>query len=210
MQITKQDIEHMPQRYRAAFINGLSGAKSANLIGTCNDAKQTNLAMVSSVFHIGANPPLMGVIFRPNSVPRHSFENILAHKWFTINHVNTAIVRQAHQTSARYDEDTSEFEVTGLSEQWIDSIPVPFVQESSIKLALKLVEYQHLSINNTELVIGEIQHIITPDNVINDDGSINFSDTDIVAVTGLDTYHKLTKVTRLSYAKPNQDLHELE
>jgi flavin reductase (DIM6/NTAB) family NADH-FMN oxidoreductase RutF len=210
MQITKQDIEDMPQRYRAAFINGLSGAKSANLIGTCNDAKQTNLAMVSSVFHIGANPPLMGVIFRPNSVPRHSFENILAHKWFTINHVNTSIVRQAHQTSARYDEDTSEFEVTGLSEQWIDSIPVPFVQESSIKLALKLVEHQHLSINNTELVIGEIQHIIAPDDVINDDGSINFSGTGIVAVTGLDTYHKLTKVMRLSYAKPNEDLHELE
>ena len=37
-------IDAMAQRFRANFINSLSGYKSANLVGTCNEQQQTNLA----------------------------------------------------------------------------------------------------------------------------------------------------------------------
>ncbi|HBF47730.1 MAG TPA: flavin oxidoreductase, partial [Shewanella frigidimarina] len=47
------------------------------------------------------------------SVPRHTFENIMQTGLYTINHVNQSIYEQAHQTSARYDKDESEFEATG-------------------------------------------------------------------------------------------------
>ena len=115
MHFTKQVIAGLENRYRAHLINSLSGFKSANLIGTQDSNGQTNLAIVSSVFHLGAHPPLVGMIIRPHSVPRHTLENLLATKQYTINHVNKDIYNKAHQTSARYEKDKPEFDATGLS-----------------------------------------------------------------------------------------------
>ncbi|MFT6737257.1 MAG: flavin reductase (DIM6/NTAB) family NADH-FMN oxidoreductase RutF, partial [Kangiellaceae bacterium] len=63
-------ILDLPQRTRANFINSLSGFKSANLIGTQSIEGVNNLSMVSSVFHVGANPPLIGMLIRPHTVKR--------------------------------------------------------------------------------------------------------------------------------------------
>ena len=74
---TTNDFDKMEKRYRAKFINSLSGVKSANLIGTKSTEGKSNLSIVSSAVHIGSDPALMAFIFRPASVPRHTFENIL-------------------------------------------------------------------------------------------------------------------------------------
>ena len=95
MYFSKNTIENLDSRYRAHFINSLSGFKSANLIGTQDNQGHTNLAIVSSVFHLGAHPPLVGMIIRPHSVPRHTLENILETGFYTINHVNKTIYQQA-------------------------------------------------------------------------------------------------------------------
>ena len=104
---SKNDIESFEQRYRANFINSLSGYKSAYLVGT-QGKDNSNLAIFNSVFHIGANPALIGMISRPNSVPRHTLENIRLNKFYTLNHVETSFLKQAHQTSARYESYQSE------------------------------------------------------------------------------------------------------
>lgn len=59
MHFTKQQINELEQRFRTNLINSLSGFKSANLIGTQDKLGNTNLAIVSSVFHLGAHPPLV-------------------------------------------------------------------------------------------------------------------------------------------------------
>ena len=59
MIIKADDLAQMEKRYRAQLINSLSGIKSANLVGTINKDRQTNLSIVSSVFHLGADPALM-------------------------------------------------------------------------------------------------------------------------------------------------------
>ncbi|EGU57164.1 flavin reductase domain protein FMN-binding protein, partial [Vibrio nigripulchritudo ATCC 27043] len=99
---SKSDIGEMEDRFRARFINSLSGYKSANLIGTIDNNGQHNLSIVSSVFHLGANPPLLGMIVRPHSVSRHTLENIVETGHYTINSVCREVYQQAHQTSARY------------------------------------------------------------------------------------------------------------
>ena len=63
-QFSREEIDQMTQRYRATFINSLGGFKSVVLIGTKDKNGQENLSIVSSLFHIGANPPLCGLIFR--------------------------------------------------------------------------------------------------------------------------------------------------
>ena len=59
------DLDGLSKVYRLNLINSITGYKSANLIGTQNLNGITNLAIFSSIIHIGSNPPLMGFILRP-------------------------------------------------------------------------------------------------------------------------------------------------
>ena len=183
------------------MINSLSGFKSANLVGTINTESLTNVAIFSSAVHIGANPPLMGIISRPNTVPRHTLENIIATEQFTINHVHSKIYQQAHQTSARYNTQ-SEFEATNLTPEFINNFKAPFVQEANIKIGLSLADIIDIHLNNTKMIIGKIEWISLPQNCVEQDGKINLETADTVVISGLDTYHKTTQIERLPYAKP--------
>ena len=187
------------------MINSLSGPKSANLIGTIGSDKLTNLAMISSVFHLGASPALMGFISRPHSAqsPRHTLMNILETKQFTINHIDRSFFEKAHQTSARYAKEESEFTTCGLEEEFIDDFQAPFVRASQLKIGLKLVEHLDIKHNNTSLIIGEIKCFTVDKKHIDPDGSIDIEALGSLAVTGLDSYHELKKIGRLSYAKPD-------
>lgn len=201
MHITQQQIKNYENQYRARLINCLSGFKSANLVGTVNNNGLSNLCIVSSVFHIGADPALVGMIIRPHSVPRHTFENILQTKHYTINHVSTDFWQQAHQTSARYAQDVSEFSAVGLNEEYISTCIAPFVQQSKLKYALELREVVHLAINGTELVLGEVTDILLDQQVLRKDGYIDIESLETVSLTGLDSYHSSQRLGRLSYAK---------
>ncbi|MGO2012980.1 MAG: flavin reductase family protein [Pseudoalteromonas sp.] len=201
MHLTINEINELDGRYRAHLINSLSGFKSANLIGTQDSNGKTNLAIVSSVFHLGAHPPLIGMIIRPHSVPRHTFENIKETGVYTINQVNSDIVEQAHQTSARFDKEESEFDATGLTTEYLAGCNAPFVAQSRLKYALKLVEHQHLAINGTELVIGEIIDLHIEQSAIQSDGFIDLESINTVTVSGLDSYHTTKVIKRLPYAK---------
>lgn len=205
-----RDIEAMEQRYRAMFVNSLSGFKSGNLLGTIDEQGNDNLCIVSSVFHIGADPALMGMITRPRTVRRDSVNNIRANGFYTLNHVNPDIVSAAHQTSARYDAQVSEFQQTGLTPRYIDNFPAPFVAESNVRIGLQMCEIKLLEVNKTELVIGEIQIVEADESALEPDGSLDIETLQTVAVSGLDRYHSTKKLTRLSYAKPDLPLSEIK
>nr|WP_158972977.1 flavin reductase [Paraglaciecola sp. L3A3] len=194
----------MPSDYRARLINSLSGFKSANLVASRSKNGVNNLAIFSSVFHLGASPALVGFVTRPNTVERHTLANIQQTKQFTINQVNSGFWQAAHQTSARYDANVCEFEQTGLTVEEIDNINVPFVKESKLKYALTLREIIPMEINNTLLIVGEISHIICMQNAIKKDGYIDLQELNTVSVSGLDSYHTSQRLSRLSYAKPDQ------
>lgn len=209
MRLTTDEIEVLEDRYRALFINALSGFKSASLVASCDHEKNTNLAIFTSIFHLGSHPPLLGMIIRPHSVARHTLENILQTKYYTINHVNESIYRQAHQTSARYDKATSEFQATGLTEQWQHDFKTPFVKESRIQLGMELKQHQTLAINNTDMIIGEIVYINIKDDIVHDDGYVDIEAAGSLVVSSLDSYHSTDLLAHLSYAKPAQLAEEL-
>ncbi|MDD0854688.1 flavin reductase family protein [Halobacteriovorax sp. GB3] len=196
------DLENFDQRYRANFVNSLSGFKSVALVGTYDENKNSNLAIISSLFHLGAHPPLIGMIIRPHSVPRHTLENILSTKFYTINHIREEFYKQAHQTSARYDRDVSEFEATNLQISDISN-KAPYVNESQIKFLVEYVEHQTLKVNDTVLVIGKIVEVHLPEEIIESDGALNIEMAGTITCSGLDRYHKTEELSRLPYAKPN-------
>lgn len=194
----------MSSRYRAHLVNSLSGFKSANLIGTISETGQTNVAIFSSVVHLGASPALVGFIMRPDSVERHTLENIKHTKQYTINQVSHSFWQNAHQTSAKYDGDICEFDQTNLTKSFIEGIHAPFVKESKLKYSLLLKEIMPITANNTLLVIGEINNIICHNEAITQDGYIDIESLGTVAVSGLDSYHISQRLSRLQYAQPAQ------
>jgi len=193
----------MPDRKRAKFINSLSGFKSANLIATQNKLGQHNLAMFSSVVHLGASPALVGFVMRPDNDERHTLNNIIETGYYTINQVSADFYRQAHQTSARYSKHQSEFQETNLSPLYIDGFNVPFVKESKLKYVVKLQQIMPISLNNTQFIIGEIIHVMCEEKAMQRDGYIDIEALKTVTVSGSDSYHRTQSLTRLNYAKPN-------
>lgn len=204
LNFSAEDLAAMESRYRAHFINSLAGFKSANLVGTVDTKGQNNLAIVSSVIHLGASPPLMGMITRPRSVERHSVENLIETGFYTLNQVNTDIVEAAHQTSARYPRGNSEFEATGLTPVYGSAHPAPYVAESRLSVGLKLREHKLIELNNTEFIIGEIIEVWLDSKALQRDGFVDLEALGSVAISGLDSYHQTQRVGRLSYAKPDR------
>lgn len=209
MVILKEKIESFDKPYRTNFINSLSGFKSANLIGTISKQSKTNLAIFNSVIHVGANPPALGFLMRPVSVERHTYDNIKETNHFTINHINKEINKQAHQTSARYEKDVSEFDECGLTPEYSEVMKAPYVKESKIKIGCRFVEEHKIKLNETIFIVGEIMEVIIPDDVVAKDGFVDLEKAGTIAISGLDSYHEAKRIARLSYAKPGIELKEI-
>jgi len=196
-----QDIDNFPQRYRANFINCLSGFKSACLLGT-TDGSVNNLAVISSVVHVGANPPLLGIIMRPHTVQRDSLNNIKQQGCYTLNNIHTQWTDKAHQTSARYPQETSEFDEVGLTPWFSESFTAPYVAESTVKIGLK-VEQHFTLCNQSEMIIGKIQQVLLAKNEVDNEGYINIESLGSACISGLDCYHSTHKIAQYEYAKPH-------
>jgi len=206
----QQDLAKMDDHERARFVNCLSGFKSANVIGTRDRHQQNNLAMISSVVHLGSNPPLLGFVMRPQSVTRHTWENIEESGVYTINQVNENFFRQAHQTSARYPRETSEFEACGLTPEFVDGFHAPYVAESSLRIGMQQVEIIPIQHNDTALIVGEVRWVEVNEEAVKDDGFIDIESLGAMTISGLDGYHRTHRATRLSYAKPDESLSEMD
>jgi flavin reductase (DIM6/NTAB) family NADH-FMN oxidoreductase RutF len=206
MKFSLNDILSMDNLHRKNLINSVGGFKSANLIGTTDGEGRHNVAIFNSVVHIGANPPYIGFILRPPTVPRHTYENIKATGWFTINHINQEIVDQAHQTAARYDRQESEFGATGLTPEIGNLLRAPYVAESHIKIGLEYADEEHIKINGTILVIGKVLEIIVPGGILTADYFVNSAKAGTVAVAGLNAYFTAEPLRRLSHPRKGAPL----
>lgn len=200
--LNSAEIKSMDKRYRVNFINSLSGFKSLFLIGTKSD-NGTNLAIFNSVKHIGADPPLLGFISRPDSVDRHTLQNIRNEKYYTLNAVSSDFYEKAHHTAARYPNDVSEFKASELDEEYLADIDIPFVKDSPLKLLMKMEEEIRIKSNNTVLVIGSVQKVFLENKAIEEDGFIDLEALRVICGSALDAYYTTEKLNRLDYAKPN-------
>jgi flavin reductase (DIM6/NTAB) family NADH-FMN oxidoreductase RutF len=195
-------LDGMKKQDKVHLINSIGGFKSVVLVGTTDSNGLENLAIFSSLVHIGANPPLIALIFRPSPPERDTLVNILSTGFYTINHINESIYKQAHQTSARFDQDISEFNAVGLTPEYKNDFFAPFVAESNVQLGITFKDKVDIQINNTTMIIGEITQLYIPENALNTDGFVNIEALNTITCSGLDSYHKTIQLDRLSYAKP--------
>lgn len=200
----EEQFKELEDRFRKNLINSLLSARPAVLIGTVNGKKQLNLAVFSQVLHVGANPPLCGILFRPDSVDRHTLSNIRETGCFSLNILSSDFAERVHQTSARYDVGVSEFDAVGLEPEFTDAYPAPMVKEAHIKAMCYLQEEIPVVSNGTIFVVGSFKWIEINASFLRSDGSVNHHAAQSLAVCGLDDYVGLHDVARFSYAKPDR------
>ena len=201
--ITRSEWDLLSKIHRLNLINSCTGYKSANLIGTQSENGIANVAVFSSVTHLGSSPALLGFILRPNVVPRDTYNNIKASGYFTVNHIAQNMIAQAHQTSASYDADISEFDMVNLEKEYLSDINVPFVKESPVKLLCRYLNEYEIAENNTIHIIAAIEEIYFKEEIMHEDYWLQLDKANVVAINGLDGYCLPKILDRFDYARPH-------
>lgn len=188
---------------RLNLINSCTGYKSANLIVTKSNSGIANIAIFSSITHLGSNPAIIGFIMRPTSVPRGTYKNIKETGFFTVNHVTSNIIADAHHTSASYNSDISEFSKTYLEEEYKNNLEIPFLKNAPVQLYCKYLNKYHIKENGTIHVIASIEHLFFNENLQHKDGWLQLDKANVITINGLDGYCLPKLLDRFEYARPN-------
>jgi len=204
MYLNKDSIQQLEKFNRINLMNSITGISPANLIGTISNDSIENLAIFSSIVHIGSNPPLMGFIQRPTKKNRRdTYENIIETNKFTINHINSDMVERSHYTSVKFDKNESEFQKCRLTAEYLNNFQAPYVKESYAKVGLELEDIQSIKSNGCRLIIGRVERLYVPDSAIYKNGNIQLDLSNSIGVGGLNTYYSLDKIAEYPYARVN-------
>lgn len=199
---TPTDLQAMDRYVRANFVNCLSGFKPAALIVSQDKNGLSNVALFNNIVHLGADPALIGFINRPREATPHTLGNIESTGFYTINHIHSAQISAAHQTSAKYLTGVSEFEKVELIEQFRPEFSVPFVEGSPAQIGLRLVEIVPIQQNGTYLVIGELQCAFLEEAHVSADGFVDLAEAGAVSTLGLQGYYQPKFIQKEGYARP--------
>ena len=199
--ISRDDISQMEKIERLNLINSCTGYKSANLLATKSLDGKSNVAIFSSVTHLGSSPALIGFIMRPTTVPRDTYKNIKDTGYFTVNHITVAMIEDAHHTSANYELGISEFDKTNLEEEYKNDIEIPFVKGSPVQLYCKYVNEYYIKENDTIHMIASIENLFFEEELEHKDGWLQIDKGNVIALNGLDGYCLPKLVDRFQYAR---------
>lgn len=198
-------IDLMDKIPRLNLINSITGYKSANLLGSISKEDVLNVAIFSSITHLGSNPPLLGFMIRPVvNTPRDTYKNIKDHHYFTVNHITSAMIADAHHTSAPYGVEISEFDKTNLEAEFLDGQKVPFVKGSPVRLLCKYLNEYSIAENGCIHLIASIEKVYVEDELLQKENWVRLDLAEVVTINGLDGYAVPKIVDRFEYARPNQ------
>ena len=199
---SSENLDSLNKIYRINLVNSITGYKSANLIGSISNRGAENLAIFSSITHLGSNPALLSFFVRPNVVPRNTYKNIKEKKVFTVNHISKEKIDDAHQTSAKYDENISEFDKTNFQPEYKKNWGAPFVKDSTVQLGCKYINEYYIKENGCSMIVASIEIIFIRKGLLQNDGWVDLSKGDVITVNGLDAYALPKTIKRLKYARP--------
>jgi flavin reductase (DIM6/NTAB) family NADH-FMN oxidoreductase RutF len=202
--ITSSQLKELHKVPRLNLVNSCTGYKSCNLIATKSKSGLSNVAIFSSITHLGSDPAMLGFIVRPATVPRNTYQNIKDLKYFTVNHITENMIAAAHHTSANYEDGISEFDKTDFEEEYHDGINTPFVKNSPVQLLCKYLNEYEIKENNTIHLIASIEAIFYKESLEGKEMWLQLDKEKIVTVNGLDGYCVPTLKDRFKYARVDQ------
>jgi flavin reductase (DIM6/NTAB) family NADH-FMN oxidoreductase RutF len=198
--INSEQLMAMERFARANLVNSIPGFKSVVLVGTANAAGLGNLGVFNSIVHVGSNPPLLGMMFRPlTEGGGHTYRNIRETGEYTFNLLHRDILEAGHRSSAKFPASVSEFEACGLQPVYGQAIRAPYVGESRVRIGLRWVEEHPVAANGTRFVVGEVQELFVPEESLGPDGFVDLARAGILAGSGPDGYGPAGPFERLAY-----------
>lgn len=198
----KVRLDGLSRFNRANLVNCMTGTKAALLIGTRSKDGHSNLALFSSVFHLGADPALIGLVQRPLTDQSHTYKNMVETGFFTVNQIDVRFAFATHHTSAKFERDVSEFDACGFQEEEWTGYTAPFVKESIARMGVRYLREIPIEENGTRIILGQVEEIQIEEGLLRDDGNIDPDLLQPLAVFGLETYLKTSVLARYAYAKP--------
>jgi flavin reductase (DIM6/NTAB) family NADH-FMN oxidoreductase RutF len=208
VRISAEELKTFDSVFRRNLMNTLTGPKPAWIMGTVNPAGLANFGLFSNVVHVGASPPSLGVLFRPLTVPRHSYENTFREGFAGFSLVDENNLEVAHQLSAPYDADGSELALDGLNWEQDEETGVPLLKDAAIRLILSPAEQHSVQLNDTVFVVFNILRIEVNQDLPGEDGMIDLTRANSVACLGLDAYMRVSPYKRYWYAKVGYPVRE--
>ena len=198
---SKEDILSLDRVNRINLINSVTGIKPANLIGSKSNEGCENLAVFSSVVHLGSDPALLGFILRPQKYQKSdTYKNIISTSFFSLNSVSERMIKNAHYTSAKIPFNQSEFEKMAIEKEYLEGFYAPFVKDSIIRVGLELNKEIVLP-NECVMIIGDIKLVSISDAALENSGHIDFGKSKLAGISGVDTYYSLGDRKKMPYVE---------
>lgn len=195
-------IESMEKVERLHLMNSITGVKPANLIASIDEQGRENVAVFSSVVHLGSAPALLGFVLRPSfNGNRHTYENIKQMGVYSINAVTSDTIAQAHYSSARFARDVSEFSQIGLHPEYREGFAVPFVQESPVQIGMRFVDELYIEANQTRMIIGAVESVAVDEQGLDEKLLLNLEALGLAGIAGLSSYYQMQRIAEFNQAE---------
>ena len=197
MIVSKEEIYSWESKYRSNFINAVSGYKGVQLIATKEKDGTDHLAIFNSVVHISSEPARIGFVIKPLATDADTYATILETGYYTLNHVHKSFLERAHATSVKLPIGESEFDLCNLKKEYAKEFHAPFVEESNIKIGLKLIDDVKLVESEYHLIIGEVEFADVKEDCIEKDGQLDVEKTHDIYSADLNQYASVKKFVHL-------------
>jgi flavin reductase (DIM6/NTAB) family NADH-FMN oxidoreductase RutF len=176
------------------------------LVSSMDDAGGVNLSPFSFFNAFGANPPVIVVspAFRGrDGSPKHTFENIVVTKEFTVSAVTFDMVEQMSLASSDYDRGVDEYVKAGFTKRPSELVSPPGVAESPFIMECRLMQYIDTGSlpSSGNLLVAEVLMFHVSDAVF-DGERIDPRKLDLVGRMGYDWYVRANGDALFELAKP--------
>ncbi len=168
-----------------------------------------NLSPFSFFNAFGANPPIIVVspAYRgKDGTPKHTFENIVATKEFTVSTVTYDMVEQISLASSDYPRGVNEFDKAGFSQLPSNKVAPPGVAESPFIMECRLL--QHIDTGakpaSGNLLVAEVLMFHVRESVFEGE-RIDPRRMDLVARMGGDWYCRANGAALFELPKPSDN-----
>lgn len=138
------------------------------LVTTIDTQGRVNAAPFSFFNVFGSDPAtvVLGIGHRSSGAPKDTCQNILDTKEFVVNLVSYSLAAQMNITAAPFPPGTDELKEAGFTSAPSESVAPPRIVECPVAFECKLT--QHLPLNDSGLIIGEVLRMYVHDEAVTD------------------------------------------
>jgi flavin reductase (DIM6/NTAB) family NADH-FMN oxidoreductase RutF len=193
-----------PQRYK--LLSSTVVPRPIALVSTRGTNGIDNAAPYSFFNVFAENPPtvVLGLQLRPDGVVKDTTRNIRDTGEFVVNLVDRPIAEAMNVCAIDFEEEVSEFDLTGLTRLPCRSIAAMRIAEAPVAFECKRVVTLSLG-RDRDLVVGEVQHMHVRDGLIDPDTlRIDLSKYQIVGRMFGDLYTPVESTFALERMSPEE------